>query len=187
MTGHDRGISMVTMLTAAHWTPAPETARRPALKSLRRALWPAKEPQPNVAPTYDQFGHSLYLLACVLTDDTKLAEQLVVQTILEHQSGPSTLRELSAGIHVAWLAGGQPPLWAESSPLAETSSGVLALHDIYRLAADQRAALGLCKYGGHTHRQAADLLDVAPEQVARLLCDALRILATSSFKPSPAA
>ena len=178
---------MAKIYTAAHRTAAPETARQPALRSLRRALRPAKEPDPNVATTYDEFGHSLYLLACVLTDDAKLAEQLVVQTIVEHQSGTSTLRELSAGIHVAWLAGGQPPLSAESSPLPETSSGALTLHDIHRLSADQRAALGLCKYGGHTYRQAADLLDLLPEQVTRLLCDSLRILATSSFKSSPAA
>ena len=178
---------MEKIYTAAHRTSALETARHPALRSLRRVLRPATKPDAPAATTYDEFGHSLYLLACVLTDDAKLAEQLVVQTIVEHQFGPSTLRELSAGIYVAWLAGGQPPLSAESSPLAETSSGALTLHDIHQLSVDQRAALGLCKYGGHTYRQAADLLDLLPEQVTRLLCDALRVLAISSFKPSPAA
>ena len=178
---------MAKTLTAAHRTPTPDTARHPALKILRRALRVAKEPDPDFVATYDQFGHSLHLLACVLTDDAKLAQKLVVQTIVKHQPGQSTLRELSADIHMAWLAGGQPPLSAEPSPLPKTSSGALTLHDIYRLAADQRAALGLCKYGGHTYRQAADLLDLLPEQVTRLLCDALRALANSSFKPSPAA
>ena len=178
---------MAKIYAAAHRTPASETARYPALRSLRRVFRPAKEPDPPVATSYDEFGHSLYLLACVLTDDAKLAEKLVVQTIVEHPLGQSTLRELSAGIHVAWLAGGQPPLMDESSPLPEPSSGALTLHDIHRLSSDQRAALGLCKYGGHTYRQAADLLNLLPEQVTRLLCDALRVLATSSFKPSPAA
>ena len=174
-------------MTGAQRTLAPDTAQHPALKILRRALHVAKEPDPDFVATYDQFGHSLHLLACVLTDDAKLAENLVAQTIVKHQTGQSTLRKLSADIHASWLAEGQPPLSAESSSLPETSSGALTLHDIHRLSADQRVALGLCKYGGHTYRQAADLLDFSPEQVTRLLCDALRSLATSNFKPTTAA
>lgn len=181
---------MAETLADAHRAPAPEGARHPALETLRRALRPAKKPEPRVATTYDELGHALYLFACVLTDDVKLAEQLVVQTIVAHQSGPSTLQDLSAGVHVAWLAWGHPPLSAESSPLPGTSPSALMLHEIHGLPTDQRAALGLCKYGGHTYRQAADLLDLPPEQVARLLCDALRSLATSRalcVEPSPAA
>ena len=64
------------------------------------------------------------------------------------------------------------------------------MHEIHGMLADQRAALGLYKYGGHTYRQAAELLDLPPERVARLLCDALRSLANpfaSLLEPSPAA
>lgn len=173
-----------------HRTTAPEGARLPAIETLRRALRAAKKPESRVATTYDEFGNVLYLFACVLTEDVKLAEQLSVQAIVAHRSGPSTLQDLSAGVHGAWQAWGNLPLSARASPLPGTSPGALMLHEIHGLPDDQRAALRLCKYGGHTYLQAADLLGVSPEQVARLLCDALRSLATPlapCVEPSPAA
>lgn len=177
-------------LAGAHRTPAQGATRHPAIKILGRALRVTKKPEPEVATTYDQFGSSLFLFASVLTDDVKLAEQLVFQTIIAHQSGSSTLQDLSASVHIAWLAWGQPQSPAESPPTPGRSPGAQLLHEIRGMPADQRAALGLCKYGGHTYRQAADLLDLRPEIVARLLCDTLRILANplvSRFEPSPAA
>ena len=181
---------MEKTLASAHRTPIPAASRHLAHKISRLAHRVAKKPETDVAATYDQFGHSLYLLACVLTDDAKLAEQLVVQTIVAHLSGPSTLRELSAGVHVAWLAWDQPQSSAESAPPPVTAPEAQLMHEIHGMLAEQRGALGLCKYGGHTYRQAAELLDLPPEQVARLLCDALRSLANplaSRFNPSPAA
>ena len=181
---------MENPLASAHRTIIPAASRYFARKIVRPAHRAAEEPDPDVAETYDQFGHTLYTLACVLTDDAKLAEQLVMQTIVAHQSGPSTLRELAAGVHVAWLAWGQPQSPAESSPPPVTAPEAQLMHQIHSMLADQRGALGLCEYGGHTYRQAAELLDLPPEQVARLLCDALRSLANplaSRFKPSPAA
>ena len=173
-----------------HRTTAPVGARLRITETLRRALRAAKKPESRASTTYDEFGNILYLFACVLTEDVELAEQLAVQAIVAHQSSPSTLQDLSAGVHDAWLARGNLQLSAGSSPLPGASPGVLMLHEIHGLPDDQRAALGLCKYCGHTYRQAANLLDVSPEQVARLLCDALRSLATPlapCVEPSPAA
>jgi DNA-directed RNA polymerase specialized sigma24 family protein len=45
-----------------------------------------------------------------------------------------------------------------------------------QLAQLQRACLALCVFGGHTHREAADLLGVAPSTVAELLTTGLREL-----------
>ena len=45
-----------------------------------------------------------------------------------------------------------------------------------QLAQLQRACLALCVFGGHTHREAADLLDVAPTTVAELLTAGLHEL-----------
>ena len=45
-----------------------------------------------------------------------------------------------------------------------------------QLAQLQRACLALCVFGGLTHREAADLLDVPPSTVAELLTAGLREL-----------
>ena len=45
-----------------------------------------------------------------------------------------------------------------------------------QLAQLQRACLALCVFGGHTHREAADLLGVPPSTVAELLTAGLREL-----------
>lgn len=127
--------------------------------------------------TYDEFGQKLHLLAGVLTDDADLAERLVIQTILAYEPAPSTLQELSAGVYVAWMAWGAPPLSVDR--LAGNSLGSRVLDEIRGLPADQRAALGLCKYGDHSYRHAAEILGLAPGRVARLLHDALQSLATT--------
>ena len=44
------------------------------------------------------------------------------------------------------------------------------------LARSQRDALAMCVFGGHDYRQAAALLGVAPDVVARLLTSALQEL-----------
>jgi len=50
----------------------------------------------------------------------------------------------------------------------------------------QRACLALCVFGGHSHREAADLLDVTPETVAEMLRAGLRELAHLSAGPAAA-
>lgn len=170
----------MTRLTDRHGTKIPSSARGPW-----RSLWVARSGP--AASTYKAYGKELHLLAMVLTDDTELAQELVVQAIMTYGLGPSSLQELSSGVYVAWIGWGSPALSGEP---AGRSTRAQMLHEIHGLPADQRAALGLCRYGGHTYRRAADVLGLAPELVARLLQDALSSLATPRIlrlRPSPAA
>lgn len=130
----------------------------------------------RAAGAYDTFGQRLRLLAAVLTNDPELADRLVTQSIVGHESEPSSLQELSKGIYVAWLAWGKPLISTRSSLLTDASPTALMIDEIRDLTDDQRAALGLCKYGGHTYKRAAEVLGLAPDHVAALLGDALRYL-----------
>ena len=145
----------MTRLTDRHGTKIPSSARGPW-----RSLWVARSGP--AASTYKAYGKELHLLATVLTDDTELAQELVVQAIMTYGLGPSSLQELSSGVYVAWIGWGSPALSGEPAG----------------------------RYGGHTYRRAADVLGLAPELVARLLQDALSSLATPRIlrlRPSPAA
>lgn len=168
----------------------PVLARRSLRSAARHFLRPVGEREGESGAAFDTYGKELHVLASVLTTDTELAEQLVVQAIVAHQGGPCTLRELSAAVHVAWLAWG-PPIWSvELPPAPSTSTSAAMLYEMHGLPDDQRAALGICRFGGHTYRQAADLFGVPAEDVARMLCEALRALATPrkrSAQPCPAA
>lgn len=180
---------MPKTVAGTHRTPAQGSTGRSALRLLRRPR-PTRAAGPPATAAYDEFGQSLHLFACALTDDAELAGQLVIQTILAHQSAPRTLQDLSAGVYIAWIAWGNPPLSAETSVAPGASATTRMLHEIHGLPADQRAALGLCKYGDHTYRQAAAVLGLAPDRTAQLLCDALRTLGTPRVlyvQPSPAA
>lgn len=140
-------------------------------------LWHRPIPRTgHAAAIYDEFGQRLCLLASALSDEPELADQLVIQSIMAHEAEPSSLQELSAGIYIAWLAWGRPPLSGRTHLEADASPTAPMIVEIRDLADDQRAALALCKYGGHTYRGAAKILDLAPERVASLLGDALRRL-----------
>ena len=92
----------MTRLTDRHGTKIPSSARGPW-----RSLWVARSGP--AASTYKAYGKELHLLATVLTDDTELAQELVVQAIMTYGLGPSSLQELSSGVYVAWI-GWEAPL-----------------------------------------------------------------------------
>lgn len=144
---------------------------------------------PSALTTFDEHGHRLHALARVLTDDPALAEQLVLAVLLPGRSTPVDYRTHAADLHHVWAGLGHLPLYAGVRAVdVSPSSQVLA--DIHTLPDDQRAALGLCRFGGHSFRQAAETLALAPDVVAGLLGDALRALAlpgTLVSAPSPAA
>lgn len=137
----------------------------------------------------DQHGYELYLMAHVLTADPEHAERLVAQAISAHGDGPRDLGELAAAVFVAWSAWG--PLSQEQDPAlpAGSSSSAQMMHDLHALPEDRRAAIALCRYGGHTYRQAADVLGLPAADTAQLLGQALRTLATPGvqIEPSPPA
>lgn len=123
---------------------------------------------------FDMFGGRLHVLASVLTDDAELAERLVMQAVLEHDEESGSHQELSRHLHLAWLSAGGPSRRGDGSLPSDQSVGSGMLLGIRRLSPDQRAALGLCAYGDHNLRQAADAMAVSPRVVAELLEAAMR-------------
>jgi hypothetical protein len=71
---------------------------------------------------------------------------------------------------------GQAPITTELPPVMVWLS---------QLAKVQRACLGLCYFGGLTHREAAALLDVPPGMVADLLNAGLRELGSLAVRGTP--
>ncbi len=120
---------------------------------------------------YDACAQRLRLLAGLLTDVPERAEGLVVDAILSHV-GPYVLHDLAAEMYRAWRRGGYLP---DSRTSGVRTMSPMARH-VHDMPADQRAALGLCKFGGHDYRRAADVLGLDPGDVARLLSEALRSL-----------
>lgn len=176
---------MTRTMVGPHRTNGPIRAKRSGLRLLRRPILTVVEtPDQAVAGTFDEFGQLIHRFAYMLTGDSELAEQLAIQAILAHEPEPSTLQELSAGVYAAWIGRGTPVSPRETAAPLQSWANEPLVDQIHALPTDQRAALGLCKFGGHSYRGAAEVLGLAPERVARLLGDALRILGPV---PEPAA
>ncbi|KQX72378.1 RNA polymerase sigma factor [Aeromicrobium sp. Root472D3] len=117
----------------------------------------------------DLHGADLHAVASVLTTDPELAEQLVVVAV--RTSLPDDdLGRLSGTVVRAWLDG-HPEQLETIVPAAPTP-----LSRLHELPVHQRASLALCRFGGHTYRQAADLLELPAASVADLLTTSLRAL-----------
>jgi len=127
-------------------------------------------------------GDELHAVATLLTDDADLAMRLVVRAIVAPRDGSvATLRELSASVVRHWLDG-HP---ARLAPVPPTSSPTL-VEAVHGLPAHHRAALALCRFGDHTYREAAVLLDVPASTVAELLAATLRSLRAPDATPDAA-
>jgi len=123
---------------------------------------------------WDRDGGSVYKLACALLGDEAAAVRVVTLAMVDlalstdSDAHEDTLRFLASRVYrhsqdvVADPSGGSnlPPVMVWLGQLAQL----------------QRACLALCVFGGHTHREAADLLDVPPGIVAELLTAGLREL-----------
>lgn len=125
----------------------------------------------------DNHGPDLFVVATMLTDDADLAARLVVRAAVSSQVGDA-LHGLSASVVRSWLGG--HPGRLEALPFV----GVPTLLDSVRaLTAHQRASLALCRFGDHTYRETATLLDVPAAWVADLLCATLRSLRAPDETP----
>ncbi|MBC7595007.1 MAG: hypothetical protein H7288_13890 [Kineosporiaceae bacterium] len=141
----------------------------------------------------DSYGPALFAVACVLIHDPMRAEKLVGQTILASDDGflrrPKVdscvvARRLAAQVYRRYFCA-DPHASGSITVLATDDSPYGALHwDLRALTDDHRAALALCKFGGHTYRQAAVVLDLPASHVAELLCEALRQLNPEGREPS---
>lgn len=153
-------------------TLQPPTHRPAAKLEARRAV-----------KLYDRHGTALHTVANVLIGDQVRAEALVVEAIIaqsatriaDRDDRRSSLRQLAAGAYAAWSR--HPSLAGISLPPATAPRSSIAT--VYRLPDDQRVAVALCAFGGHTHRQAAAVLGLPAGRVADLLREALLTLGQS--------
>lgn len=128
-------------------------------------------------------GSTLYTLAHVLAGDREHAEQLVLQAIFTGRAGGVTrnpadpqdgLRRLARLIYLQWCADvGPKSVPAASAPQPGALAGPTLLLGLKAMPHEQRAAVALCMFGGHSYRQAAEVLVLPAEAVAELLRDAL--------------
>lgn len=148
--------------------------RREARVSVRARRWSAtREPLP-LETLWDRHGGSLYALACALLGDQAAAVRAVTLAMSDLPRTTASDRPEDALRHLA------ARVYWRSREVAARPSGSTHLPPVMawlaQLAHLQRACLALCVFGGHTHREAADLLGATPESVAGLLTAGLREL-----------
>lgn len=145
-----------TLALRAHPDSAPE--------SVRTAL--------QVEELWDRHGSSIYALACTLLGDETAAAHAVTQgmTDLARSAGtaPNNDTRRSWARHVYWRS---QELAGQTSRTPHLPPAMVWLGQLAQL---QRACLALCLFGGHSHREAADLLGVPPMTVADFLTAGLR-------------
>lgn len=178
LRAHDPGpVDAGAGIRAHRWSRA--TGGR---SQLARTSWPA---HPDGGPgnsvtrselenLWDRHGGSGYALACALLGDQAAAVEAVrramadltcsVRGVSTEEAGRCLARHVYRHAHEA--AGGTPDAVLLPPVMVWVS----------QLAWLQRASLALCMFGGLTHRDAADLLDVPPSTVADLLTAGLREL-----------
>jgi hypothetical protein len=128
----------------------------------------------NLAKVWDRHGGSVYALACALLGDEAAAVRTVTLAMVDlarstdAESHEDTLRFLARRVY----------RHSQEAPVEQSDSSHLPPVMVWlsQLAQLQRACLALCVFGGHTHREAADLLGVHPNTVAELLTAGLREL-----------
>lgn len=116
----------------------------------------------RTAKAFDRHGAALYTFASALAQDAAEAQMLVVQAI-ETQDGYRTFRELAGAVYLIWsyrpptAGAAQDPEWTTSEE---------------RLLDEHRAVLALCTVGGHTRRQAGEVLGLPHAEVSHLVREA---------------
>jgi len=175
-TRHDSGITARSS-GAGRWM-----RQRSAVSGRARTLavrpHPLGEPdetstEAELQDLWDRHGSSVYQLACALLGDTTAAQQAVTMAMSDladagPRSVPPTRRSLVR--HVFWRS---QELGSVTPRTLRVPPTMVWLGELAQL---QRACLALCLFGGHTHREAAGLLDVPPATVAGMLTSGLREL-----------
>lgn len=129
---------------------------------------------PQLEDLWDRHAGCLYSLACALLGDEAAAVRAVTLAMVDLARTPPRDWPEDVPRHVA------ARVYWRSRDVAVEPSGLSHLPPVMtwlaQLAQLQRACLALCAFGGHTQREAADLLDVPPATVAELLTAGLREL-----------
>lgn len=149
-----------------------QAAGLPGVRSSRPVATGSRGSTPR--DLWDRHGGSAYALACALLGNETAAAEVVrlamadLARSTDVRSHDQARRELARSVyrHAPEPPGGTADAVQLPRPMVWLS----------RLARLQRASLALCVYGGLTHREAADLLDVPPATVADLLIAGLREL-----------
>ena len=127
---------------------------------------------------WDLHGTSVYALACALLGDETAAAQAVTLGMADLAGSPGSVSPTDArrswARHVYWRS---QELAGETSTTSHLPPAMVWLG---HLAPLQRACLALCVFGGHSRREAADLLGVPPTTVADLLTAGLREVARAA-------
>lgn len=125
---------------------------------------PASMGLPTAAGPRDQHAAALFCLALAVAGDRQRAENAVVAVVSamsrrwSADPDADTRRDLVQRVY--WLCTAERP----GEPAATPPS----------VADQQGAALALVRFGGLTYREVADLMELAPVDVAHLLSAALR-------------
>lgn len=159
-------------------TPIPQ----PTLAIVSRSRFRRARARRQSSEVFDWYAGDLFRLASVLSDNSELAQHLVIQAIVSHRfSGLSSRnsrysQELSAAVVLAWVNRDSSAWTADDAGGSVSSPRSIMLDDLHTLDDDQRAVLALCRFGGHTYREAADVLGLSAERAANLLREAMRHL-----------
>jgi DNA-directed RNA polymerase specialized sigma24 family protein len=145
---------------------------RPVARPLRRVETRSGHAPPE--ELWDRHGTAAYALACALLGNADAASEAVRLAMTELARSGDVLtddearRRLARSVHhhAAALPSGTTVPESLPPPMVWLS----------RLARLQRSSLALCVYGGLTHREASQLLDVPPAAVAELITAGLREL-----------
>lgn len=151
--------------------------------SILRRPWLALANSPGHGPSpeqlWDMHGTPLFSLACTLLGDEEVALRAVALGMIDLYSpsdgrpviaGDASLRTVARCVYERCQT-----ILAESSSQRTMIVPPLMVW-LGELAHSQRDALAMCVFGGHDYRQAAALLGLAPDVVARLLTSALQEL-----------
>jgi hypothetical protein len=175
--------SLVTPIRAGVFMSAGADRDSSSPWSILRRPWLAlansRDEEPSPEHLWDMHGTSLFSLACTVLGDEKEALRAVSLGMVDLYSPSDDRSAITADASLR--AAARCVYERCRAILAEPSSqrtmvGPPLMVWLGDLACSQRDALAMCVFGGHDYRQAAALLGVAPDVVARLLTSALQEL-----------
>ena len=168
---------------AGHRRDMGRSRRTPVISGLPTVQLELACTEAQAEDLWERHGRSAYAIACVLLGDAAAAARAIelVMADLAQSAVLESARDArrSMARHV----------YRRSQELSADTSRTLrmppAMVWINQLGQLQRACLALCLFGGHTHREAAALLGVAPTTAAALLTSGLTELGrTAASEPT---
>jgi DNA-binding CsgD family transcriptional regulator len=133
---------------------------------------------------WERHGRSAYAIARMLLEDVATASQAVELVMADLAQSPvcesagDARRSMARRVYLR-----SQDLPVDTSRTVSMPPAMVRVHQLRQL---QRACLALCLFGGHTYRDAAALLGVAPSTAAALLTSGLTELGhPTAGEPTP--